>query len=203
MMSLIDLQHGCLMCITICIITFLQFRNCFMIRFQSYYLTWDLLTEKMVLSDAPNPSKPFDRQLWTLDMQPDGTFTLASCANNKKFLSNKDNNIVCCDFTYDGCQLWRQEGNFIKSESTHGGYLGTCSSVGDDNPAPPIAGANNEGVAKPEHDSATEKGPPSLVISCMATGNGDNKQLIRECVTTKVVSIFLNHLCNSIISLSA
>lgn len=101
----------------------LQFRNCFIIRFQSHCLTWDESTEELVLKGNVNKSMPFDRDLWLLDMQPNGTFTIKSCSNNEKSLSNNDNTLVCGDFSWDDCQLWRRESKFIKSEKTHG-YLG-------------------------------------------------------------------------------
>ena len=74
----------------------------------------------MVLQDSK--SIPFERNLWILDMQPDGTFSMTSCIKNNKFLSNKCNTLACGHFSSDDCQLWRQEGNFIKSEKSHG-YL--------------------------------------------------------------------------------
>eukprot|EP00731_Ephydatia_muelleri_P010383 Em0005g969a len=164
-------------------------QNCCMIGFQSYYLTWDLLTENVVLSNTVNKSMPFDRHLWMLDMQLDGTFTMASCANDKKFLSNKGNTLVCCNLTSDDCHLWRQEGNVIKSESTHG-HLIICSPATDefvviDNPEPLI-----DDFSRPEHEYATVEGHPTLAVSCR--GTGDKQQLMHECATIKVEYFVFN-----------
>ena len=166
-------------------IALLQFRNYFIIRFWSYYLTWDLLQGKIVLQDDVNKSMPFGRHMWILDMQPDGTFTMVSSVNNKWLLSNKDNTLVCSHASSDDSQLWRREGNFIKSEKTQG-YLGY-----DSNQTFPVGVMSNKSVSRPDHEYATLKGHPSLAISCNAIGGKQHKY---ECATNKVVSYFSKYI---------
>ena len=123
-----------------------------------------------------------------LDMQPNGTFTMNSCSNNEKSLSNNDNTLVCGDFSWDDCQQWRRENKFIKSEKTHG-YLGIYIPENDeyvDRQVHPVDSLGSDGVSRPEQ-CVTVKGHPSLVISCKATG--DKQQLKCECAITKVVCI--------------
>ena len=120
-----------------------------------------------------------------LDMQPNGTFTMTSCSNNEKSLSNNKNALVCGDFSWDACQLWRRENKFIKSEKTHG-YLDIYIPEYVDIQVHPVDSLGNDGVSRPEQ-CVTVKGHPSLVISCKATG--DKQQPKCECAITKAVCI--------------
>ena len=140
-----------------------------MIRFKPHYLTWDILEGNVVLCDSINKSMPSGRHLWILDIQQDGIFTMASSINNKMLLANKHNTLKCCHAGSDDYQLWRREGNFIKSIS----YLGKPKSL--------VSCMSNCGVSGPNHECGTTlKGHLSLVIM-------DKRQL--ECESTKVVSV--------------
>ena len=149
-----------------------------MIRFKFHYLTWDILEGNVVLCDSINKSMPSGRHLWILDIQQDGIFTMASSINNKMLLANKYNTLKCCHSTSDDYELWRREGNFIKSVN-HSGYLG--------NPKSLVSCMSNCGVSGPNHECGTTlKGHSSLVImGCKQ--DIDKRQL--KCESTKVVSV--------------
>ena len=154
---------------------FLQFRNCFMIRFKFHYLTYDILEGNVVLCDSINKSMPSGRHLWILDIQHDGIFTMASSVANKMLLANKHKTLKCCHAGSDDYQLWRREGNFIKSVNPSG-YLG--------NPKSLVSCMSNCGVSGPNHECTTLQGHSSLVIM----GCKHKRQL--ECESTKVVSVW-------------
>ena len=156
---------------------FLQFRNCFMIRFKFHYLTYDILEGNVVLCDSINKSMPSGRHLWILDFQQDGIFTMASSINNKMLLTNKHKTLKCCHANSDDYELWRREGNFIKSVNPSG-YLDIPKSL--------VSCMSNCGVSSPNHECTTLKGHSSLVImDCKQ--DIDKRQL--ECESTKVVSV--------------
>ena len=156
---------------------FLQFRNCFMIRFKFHYLTYDILEGNVVLCDSINKSMPSGRHLWILDIQQDGIFTMASSINNKMLLTNKHKTLKCCHANSDDYELWRREGNFIKSVNPSG-YLDIPKSL--------VSCMSNCGVSSPNHECTTLKGHSSLVImDCKQ--DIDKRQL--ECESTKVVSV--------------
>ena len=163
-----------------------------MIKFQSYFLMLDRLKGEMVLHDIAiaNKSMPFDNQLFILDMQQNGSFTMASCIDQKTLLSNKDNKLVCNLISYDDCQLWRRERNFIKSVKTDC-YLCIKYPANEEFAvisASPIDGQGNDGVSRPEQ---SVKSHPSLAFSCKDTD--DKQQLKCKCATTKVVSTATNN----------
>ena len=64
-----------------------------------------------------------EKHLWLLDVQPDGTFKMVSSLNRKVLIWSKNSFMHSNTSISDGCQLWRREGNFIKS-SDNSGYIG-------------------------------------------------------------------------------
>ena len=133
-------------------------------------------------------------------MQLHGTFTLTLFSNNKQLLSNKDSTLVCGHFSSDDSQLWRREGNSIKSEKADG-YLGITYPAIEEYvnvPVPPPINSTGDGcVSRPEHTNGTTvQGHPTLTISSKA--DVDKKQVKSECATTKVVRVYNSKYCFSI-----
>ena len=142
---------------------------------------------------------PFDRHIWILNMQLNGTFTLALFSNNKQLLSNTDNTLVCNIDNGGDFQLWRREGRSIKSEKADG-YLGITYPAFEEYvnvPVPPPINSTGDGcVSRPEHtNETTVLGHPTLTISSKA--DVDKKQVKSECATTKVVRVYNSKYCFS------
>ena len=104
-----------------------QVQSCFLIRFSSSYLCYEIDKKEVMLSDIENKQFVSDNLLWQLHTQPDGTFKMESF--NKMVLQcDRDNKLVLDTSSSDEYKFWKREGNFIISARSHD-YLGVDRNV--------------------------------------------------------------------------